>query len=93
MDERSVTPLYLRLSAILVRPGNPKSIRRFEDLLRPGIKVLVVQGAGQTGMWEEMAGRSGDIRTVRSLRSNIGAFAATSGEAKGLWTGDPSFDT
>ena len=27
----SVTPLYVRPSAILVRPGNPKGIRDFPD--------------------------------------------------------------
>ncbi|MCY7371108.1 MAG: hypothetical protein LH479_09635 [Polaromonas sp.] len=46
---RDAEPLYLRLVAILVRPGNPKKIRRFRDLLKPGVKVLTVAGAGQTG--------------------------------------------
>ena len=26
------------------------------DLIRPGLRVVVVQGAGQTGMWEDIAG-------------------------------------
>ena len=60
VDESTVHPLYLRPSAILVRPGNPRGIRGFTDLLRPGIRVLVVQGAGQTGLWEDMAGRRRD---------------------------------
>jgi accessory colonization factor AcfC len=92
IDEASITPLYLRPAAILVRPGNPKRIRRFEDLLRPGVKVLAVQGAGQTGLWEDMAGRTGDIRIVRALRRNLGAIAANSGEAKQRWMADRSFD-
>lgn len=92
IDERTITPLYLRPSAILVRPGNPKHITRFEDLLRPGIGVLVVQGAGQTGLWEDMAGRSGNIATVRALRRNIRAFAGNSGEAKQLWAERPELD-
>lgn len=92
IDERTVTPLYLRPAAILVRKGNPRQISRFEDLLRPGIKVLVVQGAGQTGMWEDVAGRSGDIGVVRAFRRNIGAFAPNSGDARGLWTRDTTFD-
>ncbi len=85
IDEGTVTSLYLRPSAILVRPGNPEGIQSFEDLLKPGLKVLVVQGAGQTALWEDMAGRKGDIRTVRSLRKNIAVFAANSAEARKAW--------
>ena len=47
----TVTPLYLRPAGILVRPGNPKRIRSFADLLKPGIRIAVVDGAGQQGMW------------------------------------------
>ncbi len=92
IDETTITPLYLRPAAILVRKGNPRRIRRFEDLLRPGTKVLVVQGAGQTGMWEDVAGQTGDIRVVRAFRKNIAAFAPNTGEAKRLWTENPSYD-
>ncbi len=92
IDEATIEPLYLRAAAILVRPGNPKRIRRFEDLLKPGVKVLVVQGAGQTGLWEDVAGRPGDIAVVRSFRRNIGAFTPNSGVAKERWTSDRSFD-
>lgn len=88
----TITPLYLRPSAILVRKGNPKRIRSFEDLLRPGVRILVVQGAGQTGLWEDMAGRTGDIEVVRAFRRNIGAVAPTSGDARALWIDDPGFD-
>ncbi len=92
IDESTIVPLYLRPVSILVRPGNPKRIRRFEDLLRPGIKILVVQGAGQTGMWEDVAGRTGDIGVVRAFRKNIGSVSANSGEAKKLWSEDTTFD-
>ena len=86
IDEGDVRTLYLRPSAILVRPGNPKGIRDLPDLLRPGMKVLVVQGAGQTGMWEDMAGRTGDVGMVRALRKNIQVHAPNTGEAKRIWT-------
>lgn len=92
IDESTIVPLYLRPVAMLVRPGNPKRIRRFEDLLRPGVKVLVVQGAGQNGLWEDVAGRTGDIRVVRAFRRNIGAVAENSGVAKQRWIDDRSFD-
>lgn len=92
IDSTTITPLYLRPSAILVRKGNPQRIRGFEDLLRPGIRLLVVQGAGQTGLWEDMAGRTGDIAVVRAFRRNIRAVAPTSGEARTLWSDDRRFD-
>lgn len=85
LDEASVTALYLRPSAILVRPGNPKQINDFPDLLKPGVRVMVVTGSGQTGLWEDMATKVGDIRTLRALRSNIVEFAANSAEAKKAW--------
>lgn len=92
IDETTIEPLYLRPVAILVRPGNPKRIRRFEDLLVPGKRILVVQGAGQTGMWEDVAGRTGDIRVVRAFRRNIAAVAANSGDAKEKWINDRTVD-
>ena len=70
-DLRDARTLYLRPSAILVRPGNPKGINGFKDLLKPGIKVMAVSGAGQTGLWEDVAGRLGDIGTVRAFRANL----------------------
>jgi accessory colonization factor AcfC len=93
IDPASITPLYLRPSTILVRPGNPHHIKGLADLLKPGHKVLVVNGAGQGGLWEDVAGRLGDIRTVRALRANIGAFAKNSAEARALWTNDSSYDS
>jgi len=92
LDASTVTPLYLRPSAILVRPGNPKSIRHFTDLLKTGMKVLVVQGAGQTALWEDVAGRQGSIETVRAFRKNIVAFASNSAEAKKTWLEKPEID-
>ncbi len=90
--DSTVTPLYLRPAAMLVRKGNPRRIAKFEDLLKPGVKVLVVNGAGQTGLWEDVAGRTGDIDVVRAFRRNIGAFAPNSGEARRIWTEDSSYD-
>ena len=85
IDRTSVTPLYLRPSAILVRPGNPKGIRDFPHLLRPGIRVMVVTGSGQTGLWEDMAGKQGDVRAIRALRNNIVVFAPNSETAVKTW--------
>ena len=92
IDERSVRVLYLRPAAILVRPGNPRHIRGFNDLLRPTTKILVVNGAGQAGLWEDVAGRQGNIATVRAFRANIVAFAPSSAEAKKIWSERPDID-
>lgn len=88
-----VLPLYLRPAAILVRPGNPKKIKGFKDLLQPGIKVLAVAGAGQTGLWEDLAGRTGDIKTVRAFRSNmVLPEAPNSAAARQQWVEHPEID-
>src|SRR5262249_50076051 len=88
----TVTPLYLRPSAILVRPGNPKRITGFSDLLAPGLKILVVNGAGQNGLWEDIAGRTGNIETVKALRANIVNFAKNGAEGRRAWIDDRSID-
>lgn len=90
--DSDVQPLYLRPLSLLVRPGNPKKIRGIKDILHSGVKVLVVNGAGQTGAWEDMAGRKGDINTVRSLRKNIVCYAKNSAEAKQQWISNPEID-
>jgi accessory colonization factor AcfC len=53
---------------------------------------LVVQGAGQLALWEDVAGRTGKVKLVEDLRRNIGFFAPNSAEAKKTWAGDPSYD-
>jgi len=91
-DEARVEPLYLRPFSILVRPGNPKKIKGLRDLFRSGYRVMVVNGAGQNGVWEDAAGRQGDIKSVRALRKNIVNYAKNSALAKQAWTDDQSLD-
>ncbi|CAM4191305.1 substrate-binding domain-containing protein [Flavobacterium weaverense] len=92
IDETTVEPLYLRPSGLLVRPGNPKNIKDFDDIERAGLKIMVVNGAGQTGLWEGMAGKQGCIKTVKAVRKNIVNFASNSGEAKQYWIDHPEVD-
>ena len=77
VDTMTVRPLYLRPAAILVRPGNPGHIAGIKDLMKPGHHVLVVNGAGQNGLWEDIVGRTGDIGAVRAFRRNVVTYAAT----------------
>lgn len=92
VDETHAEPLYLRPFAILVRPGNPKQIKGLRDLFHPGPRILVVNGAGQNGVWEDAAGRQGEIESVRALRKNIVKYAKNSALAKQSWIDDPSLD-
>lgn len=92
-DLRDAEPLYLRPVAILVRPGNPKGIHGFRDLLKPGVRVLTVAGAGQTGLWEDVAGRTGDIALVRNFRHNLVLpEAGNSAIARQQWIQQPDID-
>ncbi len=88
----AVHTLYLRPSAILVRPGNPKGVRGVRDLVMPGLRVMVVQGAGQLGLWEDVVGRTGDVTLVRAFRKQVVLHAANSAEARKAWVADPTID-
>lgn len=84
LNSADVDPIYLRPAIIAVRPGNPKGIAGFDDLLREGVRIVVTEGAGVantsgTGVWEDVAGRMGRLDDVRAFRANIVAFAPGSG--------------
>lgn len=85
-------PLYLRPAVILVRPGNPHHIHGIVDLLHGDTHIMVVDGSGQNGLWEDLVGRDGDIRQIKALRRNIVAFTPNTGEALNRWNSDPSVD-
>lgn len=83
-DSKDVEPIYMRPAVIAVRKGNPKGIKGFDDLLKPGIKIVVTEGAGVyntsgTGVWEDVAGRLGSLDDVKAFRKNIIAFSKGSG--------------
>jgi len=82
----------MRPSAILVRPRNPRGIRDFPDLLGEGMRVMVVCGSGQVGLWEDIAAKLGDMDKYRAFRGNIVRFAASSEEAVAAWKSDPGID-
>lgn len=86
-NEADIEPLYLRKSILLVKKGNPKNIRGIDDLTRPGIGIIVNDGGGTsntsgTGVWEDIAGRKGNIEAVAGIRKNIILFAPNSGTAR-----------
>jgi accessory colonization factor AcfC len=88
-DATTRVELYKRAAAILVRPGNPKHIKTLKDLTKPGIHILDVNGAGQFGLWEDIAGKE---NLIAGIQQNItGSFANT---ALGIdaWKKDSSYD-
>ena len=89
VDGKTRTSLYVRPSGILVRKGNPKNIRSLADLAKSGIRLLDVNGAGQIGMWEDMAGRLG---LIEGIRRNILVSVATSADAIEKWRTMPEID-
>ena len=92
IDPATVKPLYLRAAAILVRPGNPEHITGIADLFKPGHHILIVNGAGQQGLWEDVAGRTGSIADVRAFRANIAVSAGNSAQARAAWVQDKTLD-
>lgn len=89
LDLATRDELYPRAAGILVRKGNPKGIRSLSDLTRPDVRLIDVNGAGQLGLWEDLAGRKG---LIPGIQRNIGRSVATSAEAITLWKADASYD-
>ncbi len=89
VDPSTRESLWVRRAAILVRRGNPKGIRTIQDLARPGVKILDVTGAGQTGLWEDLAGRHG---LVPAIQRNIAASFYNTAEAMAAWRDRPELD-
>jgi len=86
----TVEPLFLRPSAILVRKGNPKNIKGIADLIERDLGLMVVDGAGQVGLWEDIVGRLGDVSAMAAFRANIDHLAPNSGAARDTWKTDDS---
>lgn len=89
VDGSTREELYVRASGVLVRKGNPKKIRTLEDLARPGIRLLDVEGAGQLGMWEDMAGTA---VLIDGLQKNMAAVAGNTAEGIEKWRSMPELD-
>ncbi|WP_068983450.1 substrate-binding domain-containing protein [Lysinibacillus xylanilyticus] len=89
IDTKSRTELYPRAAGILVRKGNPKKIESLENLTKDGVKILDVNGAGQLGLWEDMAGRKG---IIEGISQNINLSVKSSAEAIERWKSNSSLD-
>ncbi|EIQ1835943.1 substrate-binding domain-containing protein [Campylobacter jejuni] len=84
--------LNTRPSGIIVRPNNPKNIKSFEDILKDNVNVMVVDGAGQVGLYEDMALKNGKRENLVKLRKNIKVYAKNSKAAVDEWNNNPNID-
>ena len=81
--------LYTRPIGILVRKGNPKHILVLSDLSRSGVKILDVNGAGQVGVLEDLAGRE---HLIGSIQQHVAISVTNSADAIRQWNADPTLD-
>ena len=89
IDKQTRVELYKRGAAILVRPGNPKGIKTMKDLTAPGIKILDVNGAGQFGLWEDIAGKQ---NLIAGIQQNIGQSYENTALGITGWKSDNTYD-
>ncbi|QCJ44474.1 extracellular solute-binding protein [Bacillus sp. S3] len=89
INENSLTELYPRAAGIIIRKGNPKNIQSLEDLTKNGVKIVDVNGAGQLGLWEDLAGRKG---LIGGISQNIDISVKSSAEAIELWKANAKLD-
>lgn len=92
INNKNIVVLNIREAGILVRKNNPKNIKNFKDILKSGTKVMVVDGAGQVGLYEDMALKSGKRNELIELRKNIAIYAKNSKEAVDTWKSDSTID-
>lgn len=85
VDAKTISTLFLRPAAILVRTGNPKKIKGVKDLIHRDLKVVIVNGQGQVAMWEDIVGRLKDIEALSDFRKHIAFTAHTTSEALQYW--------
>jgi accessory colonization factor AcfC len=74
---------------ILVRKGNPKKIASLGDLAKDNIRLMVINGSDQTGLWEDAAGVRG---LIPDLQKRIAATVSTSTEAIEKWKTTETLD-
>jgi len=89
VDEKTRISLYIRAAGILVRKGNPKQVKSLFDLTKDGIRIVDVNGAGQVGLWEDMAGA---LALIPGIQKYIAISVRTSAEAIEKWKSMPELD-
>ena len=73
----------------MVRKGNPKKIRSLTDLAKDNIRLLVVNGSDQVGLWQDIAGVQG---LIPDLQKGITVNVSSSAEAIERWKTTTTLD-
>ncbi len=89
LDGKNRAELYARSAGILVRKETQRISSHSEDLTKKGIKIVDVNGAGQLGLWEDLAGRKG---LIPGISRNIDISVKSSAEAINLWKANSKLD-
>ncbi len=89
VNKNTRTELFKRGAAILIRLGNPKNIHSFDDLTRSGINILDINGAGQFGLWEDIAGKQ---NLIGGIQKNIKQSFINTASGIEAWKRDSSYD-
>jgi accessory colonization factor AcfC len=89
IDSSTRLSLYKRAAGILVRKDNPKNILSLKDLTKPGIRILDVNGAGQLGLWEDLAGKQ---NLIGGIQKNIKKSFANTALALEAWKSGNDYD-
>ncbi|WP_413288269.1 substrate-binding domain-containing protein [Bdellovibrio sp. HCB337] len=92
LDDKTITTLFMRPAALLVRKGNPKKIKGIRDLLQKDVKVITVNGQGQVALWEDIVGRLKDVQALSDFRKRIVFTARNSSEATVYWKNHEEVD-
>jgi len=58
--------LGYRRSVLIVPEGNPRGIRRLEDLAEPDVRVGIAVGGCLKGVWDDVCSKAGIIEAVRA---------------------------
>lgn len=88
VDGSTRTSLYSRALGVLVRKGNPLGIKTVEDLAKDGVKLLDVNGAGQVGAWEDLAGPD----LIPAIRKNIAVSVRNTADGIKAWNSNPDLN-
>lgn len=89
VDNSTRTELYKRGAAILVRPGNPKRIMTLKDLTKTGVHILDINGAGQFGLWEDLAGKQ---NLIAGIQHNIKKSFENTALGITAWESDTAYN-